>query len=60
MEGHSKVMKKLTKHLLDKNGQKILKEDITKPDLSFENQIDIDENEGSYENDEIPFEVQKI
>jgi len=42
-------MKKLSKHLLDKNGKKILKEDT--------GQMDIDENEGSFENDEIPFEV---
>ena len=50
-------MKKLTKHLLDKNGKKILKKDRTKQDLSFNSQMDVDENEGSYENDEIPFEV---
>ena len=48
-------MRKLSKHWLDKNGQKILKEDRTKQDLSFNSQND--ENEGSYENDEIPFEV---
>ena len=48
-------MRKLSKHLLDKNGQKILKEDRTKQDLSFNSQND--ENERSCENDEIPFEV---
>ena len=40
--------------MLDKNGQKILKEDRTKQDLSFNSQND--ENERSCENDEIPFE----
>ena len=59
MESHFKVMKKLSKHLLDKNGKKVLKEvgESTKPDMNLNSQMDIDENEGLYENDEIPFEV---